>query len=110
MMTEYQLVLALAVPGALVILLAALLWTGRNVVSERRFTPSGDIEDNGACFIVRDNNGQALSYVYYENEPGRRAAAGLLTRDEGGASPSISPSCRPSRQLEVAIRRCPAGI
>jgi hypothetical protein len=38
-----------------------------------------DIEDNGACFIV---NGQALSYVYYENETGRRAAANLLTRDE----------------------------
>ena len=38
-----------------------------------------DIEDNGACFNV---NGQALSYVYYENETGRRAAANLLTRDE----------------------------
>jgi hypothetical protein len=48
----------------------------------RRFTPPWDIEDNGACFIIRDNNGQALSYVYYENEPGRRTAAGLLTRDE----------------------------
>ena len=31
---------------------------------------------------MRDVNGQALGYVYYENEPGRRAAAGLLTRDE----------------------------
>jgi hypothetical protein len=48
----------------------------------RRFTPPWDIEDNGACFIVRDANGQALSYLYYENEPGRRTAAGLLTRDE----------------------------
>ena len=48
----------------------------------RRFTPPWDIEDNGACFIVRDHNGQALSYVYYENERGRRTAAGLLTRDE----------------------------
>ena len=28
-----------------------------------------------SCFIVRDHNGQALSYVYYEQEPGRRAAA-----------------------------------
>ena len=27
-------------------------------------------------------NGQALSYVYYENEPGRRSAAKLLTKDE----------------------------
>jgi YD repeat-containing protein len=31
---------------------------------------------------VRDANGQAVSYVYYEQEPGRRTAAGLLTRDE----------------------------
>jgi hypothetical protein len=54
----------------------------RRMMPSRRFTPPWDIEDNGACFIVRDANGQALSYVYYENEPGRRTAAGLLTRDE----------------------------
>jgi hypothetical protein len=48
----------------------------------RRLTPPWDIEDDGACFIVRDHSGQALSYVYYENEPGRRAAANSLTRDE----------------------------
>jgi hypothetical protein len=48
----------------------------------RSFTPPWDIEDNGACFIVRDANGQAVSYVYYENEPGRRTAGGLLTCDE----------------------------
>jgi hypothetical protein len=40
------------------------------------------IEETDACFIVRDANGQALAYVYFENEPGRRAAAKLLTRDE----------------------------
>jgi hypothetical protein len=49
---------------------------------DRRFPPPWDIEDNGACFIVRDHNGQALAYVYFEEVPGRRAAANLLTRDE----------------------------
>jgi hypothetical protein len=34
------------------------------------------------CFIVRDANKQALAFVYCEDEPGRRAAAKLLTRDE----------------------------
>jgi hypothetical protein len=29
-----------------------------------------------------DHKGQALAYVYYEEEPGRRSAAKLLTRDE----------------------------
>ena len=47
----------------------------------RRFPPPWDIEEaNAACFIVK--NGHALAYVYFEQEPGRRAAANLLTRDE----------------------------
>ena len=29
-----------------------------------------------------DANGQALSYVYFEEEPGRRSTAHLLTHDE----------------------------
>jgi hypothetical protein len=31
---------------------------------------------------VRDHNGQQLAYVYFEEEPGRRSAAKLLTKDE----------------------------
>jgi hypothetical protein len=29
-----------------------------------------------------DDNGQKLAYVHFEDEPGRRSAAKLLTRDE----------------------------
>ena len=31
---------------------------------------------------MRDGDKQALAYVYYENESGRRSSAKLLTRDE----------------------------
>jgi hypothetical protein len=31
---------------------------------------------------VRDHSGQALAYVYFEDEPGRRSAAKLLMKDE----------------------------
>ena len=48
----------------------------------RRFPPPWSVEETDACFIVRDESGQALAYVYFEEEPGRRAAAKLLTRDE----------------------------
>ena len=45
-----------------------------------RFPPPWTVEDN--CYIVKDRNAQALAYVYYEHEPGRRTAANLPTRDE----------------------------
>jgi hypothetical protein len=31
---------------------------------------------------VRDDNGQQLAYIYFEDEPGRRSAAKLLSKDE----------------------------
>ncbi len=48
----------------------------------RRFPPPWIIEDIGAAFVVTDSAGQKLTYVYYEEEPGRGSAAKLLTRDE----------------------------
>jgi hypothetical protein len=38
----------------------------------------GTAEETEACIIVRDANGQAPAYVYFEEEPGRRAAASAL--------------------------------
>jgi hypothetical protein len=49
---------------------------------ERRFPPPWTVEERPACFVVRDHNGQQLAYVYFEDDPGRRSAAKLLTRDE----------------------------
>jgi hypothetical protein len=39
-------------------------------------------EANHACYIVRDANNFRLAYVYFESEPGRRAAARLMTEDD----------------------------
>jgi len=51
--------------------------------SRRRFPQRWTIEElNDACFVVSDANGQKLAYVYFEDEPGRRAVTKLLTRDE----------------------------
>jgi hypothetical protein len=38
--------------------------------------------------VVRDHNGQKL--VYYEEEPGRRSAAKLMTRDEARIAVNIA--------------------
>ncbi len=52
-------------------------------MTPRRFPPPWTIDEaNSACFIVRDSTGQALGYFYFEDEPGRRFAAKLLTKDE----------------------------
>jgi len=51
------------------------------MVERRRSPPPWTVEEQPACFVVRDHNGQQLAYVYFEEEPGRRSAAKLLTRD-----------------------------
>jgi hypothetical protein len=47
----------------------------------RRFPPPWSVEELEACFVVHDHSGQALAYVYFEDEPGRRSAA-QATGDE----------------------------
>ena len=50
--------------------------------SPRRFPPPWSVEEQEACFVVTDSSGQQLAYVYFEDEPGRRSAAKLLSKDE----------------------------
>ncbi len=50
-------------------------------MTARRFPQPWTLEDhNNACFVVKDGNGLAIAYVYYEEDPGRRTAANLMTR------------------------------
>ena len=52
-------------------------------MNARRFPVPWTFEDhNNACFIVKDVNGFAVAYVYYEGETGRRAAADIMAREE----------------------------
>ncbi len=51
-------------------------------MTPRRFPPPWTVEETAPCFIVRDHDGQALAFVYCEDEPGRRTTGKLLTRDE----------------------------
>ena len=56
----------------------------------RRFPPPWSVDEQEACFIVRDANGQALAYVYCEEE---RACVLLARR-------ALSP-CRHARPATV---------
>jgi hypothetical protein len=49
---------------------------------ERCFPPPWSVEELDSCFLVKDANGQALAYMYFEKEPRRRFRPELLTRDE----------------------------
>jgi len=49
----------------------------------RRFPRPWTIEETYTCFTVLDANGQKLAYVYFENQPGRRSAAKLLSQWRG---------------------------
>jgi hypothetical protein len=60
-----------------------------------RSSPSRSVEELHGCLIVWDQGGQALAYVYYEDEPVRRGVAKLLTRDK-------------ARQVAANIAKLPA--
>jgi len=51
-------------------------------VPSRRFPPPWSAEVQPNYYVVRDADGQQIAYIYYSNDPDRRTAAKLLTKDE----------------------------
>jgi len=52
------------------------------VTAPRRFPPPWRVEESTESFRIVDATGQALAYVYFEDDDGRRKVMGRLTRDE----------------------------
>jgi hypothetical protein len=61
---------------------------------EHNFPPPWSVEELDSGFVVKDANGQALAYMYFEKEPRRPFRRELLTRDEAQRSPPFLQSCR----------------
>jgi hypothetical protein len=51
-------------------------------MTDRRFPPPWSIEELDECFIVRDADGQALGYFYFDQEQQSPAIDRRLTRDD----------------------------
>jgi hypothetical protein len=48
----------------------------------RRFQPPWTVEEQAACFVVRDHTGQQLPYIYFEDEPGRPLSSQVAFRKQ----------------------------
>jgi hypothetical protein len=67
---------------------------------ERRFPSPWTTQDNGTWFLVRDANGPAVAYIYYEEE------AGLAAFDRHVAT--VKP-CNTSDVVRLQLEEWPVG-
>ena len=76
--------------------------------SPRRFPPPWSVEEHEESFIVKDANGQALTYLYFEDEPQRQMSMKRLSRDEAFLiAVNIGKLPRVPRQILKEIPRPP---
>jgi hypothetical protein len=67
--------------------------------------PPWSVKEQDAFYVIRDRGGQALAYIYFEDEPGRRSAAKLLSRDKArwiGSGHLFPPQSSNSSRLRAA--------
>jgi len=50
--------------------------------ASRRFPPPWSVEELKESFVIKDATGQALAYLYFEDEPQRQMSMKRLSRDE----------------------------
>jgi hypothetical protein len=60
------------------------------MVESRSFPPPWSVEELDSCFVIKDANGQALAYMYFENIG--VASCSRVTRPS--ALPRFLPSCQ----------------
>ena len=82
-------------------------------MTARRFPAPCTVEEyRGISYIVRDAKNFAVAYVYFEAQPGRRAAANFMTKDEGEKGRRTTPlrleggrTIEPSPTMSSVCRR-----
>ncbi len=71
----------------------------------RHFPAPWSLEEQADCVIVRDHNGQALTYVYFKDEPLRRSAGKSLSRDEAWRIAAIMANLPDGHRLKKRLSR-----
>jgi len=84
---------------------------GRPALPPRRFPPPWSVEELDACFVVRDHNGQALAYIYYDwrrcedlslKLPKMPSPMGAKREQAGMSKPTTVAACRRACSWRVA--------
>jgi len=70
------------------------------VLDRRRFPPPWTVDEQRLCFVVRDQNGQAVARLYFDDERSRRSAANSLPHE------NLLPR-REARQIAVRMAKLP---
>jgi hypothetical protein len=67
------------------------------------FPPPSTVEEQSACFVVCDHNGQQLAYVYFEKEAAGGRPPSYLQKTRRGGLRQISRSCRSFCADEIVV-------
>jgi hypothetical protein len=85
----------------------------RAMSDERHFPPPWSVEELDSCFVVKDLNGQALAYMYFEKEQYRRRrreiAVPIHGTDQSDDTAAINRGLRAANTAKIFPSSCRAG-